>query len=457
MKLSRVFCLFLAYPGLLAVSFLLLAGIPSAALAQEGLIPVPREVKVIATDSQMESRPGFSGNVLGLFGYDTNISYGSGDDSTPETQFESAVPGLSMAIIPGIRYVSPQMMETKRDFGKFHYGIDLNATYRQLYSPDKSGIYNDPRFGAHLGGTFVYMPNPHFTLQGYEIFDRYSEPHYMVRDTFTMSWDQNQLGLLMRIVPGDELFETVIRYNFGLYYFEDSDLSSANKMEHNFQARVSYRFLPHSLLWLVGSYDINSYFENGGVRDSMPVKASGGISTPLWGTNVAISLGGGYGWGFYNSGPSPSTWLAFAGLQYAVSARLKIALQYEHTFNDSLLGSYSDEHNFTAGATLPFGERMLLTGQAGYRHIVFAGVVHADGATGDDTRVDDVVFANLQLGYKLRNDLILRASYRFMTDQTPYRTTTPTNPNPGQGFPLTIVNNPSFTKNELFLQLAWFF
>jgi hypothetical protein len=97
-----------------------------------------------------------------------------------------------------------------------------------------------------------------------------------------------------------------------------------------------------------------------------------------------------------------------------------------------------------------------VTGQAGYRYLTFYGVVHEAGATGDNTREDNVVFANLQLGYKLRNDLILRASYRFMTDQTPYRTTTSTHPN-RERFPLTIVNNPSFTKNELFLQLSWFF
>jgi len=454
MKLKHASCFYIFRMHVFL--FVLLLLIPLAGWAQEGLIPVPRELKVIGVDSQMEGRPGFSGSVLGMFGYDTNISYGSGDDSTTETQFETAVPGLSMSIIPGIKWASPQMLATRRDFGKIHYGVELNAVYRQLYSPDKSGIYNDPRFGAHAGATLMYMPGAHFMLQAYEIFDRYSDPHYMVRDTFTMSWDQNQLGLLMRIVPADELFETVIRYNMSLYYFEDGDLSSANKMEHNFQARVTYRFLPHSLLWLAGSYDINSYFENGGVRNSMPVKVSGGVFTPLW-TELALNLGGGYGWGFYSSGSSPSTWLAFMGVQYAVSTKLKVSLQYDHTFNDSLLGSYSDEHNFSLGATMPFGEKMLFTGQAGYRHLVFNGVVHETGASGDSTRVDDVVFANLQLGYKLRSDLILRASYRFMTDQTPYRATTPTNPNPGQGFPLTIVNNPSFTKNEFYLNLAWFF
>lgn len=439
------------------VFFLIFAIAPQTVFAQEGLIPVPREMKVIGLDPQMEGRPGLSGSVLGMFGYDTNISYGSGDDSTPRTQFESPVPGLSMAIIPSVRFTSPQWFMNKRDVGMLHYGAELQAVYRQFYSPEKSGIYNDPRFGAHVGGNFMYVPNTHFLLQAYEIFDRHAEPHYMVRDTFTMSWIQNQAGLLMRIVPGDELFETVIRYNMGLYYFEDADIASSNKIEHNFQARLTYRFLPHSLLWFVGSYDINSYFENGSIRNSMPVKVSGGLFTPLWGTNMALNLGGGYGWGFYSSGASPSTWLAFMGFQYVISTKIKLSVQYEHIFNDSLLGSYSDEHNFIAGVTMPFGERMLFTGQAGYQYLRFYGVVHEADARGDDIRVDNVVFAKLQLGYKLRNDLILRASYHFMTDQTPYRTTTPPHPNPGDDFPLTIDNNPSFTKNELFLQLSWFF
>ncbi|MBU1243962.1 outer membrane beta-barrel protein [Myxococcota bacterium] len=445
----------LTVPGVLAVLLLT----PVIARAQGGsMIPVPREVGVIAPDAQIESRNGFSGSVLGYMGYDTNISYGSGDDTTAETQFESAVPGLSMSLIPGIRYVSPQLLESERTGGKVHYGFEIRGIYRQNYSPDKSGIYNDPRFGAHLGGVVIYSPSKLFTIQAYEIFDRYSEPHYMIRDTFTASWDQNQAGVLMRIVPGDGLLETVLRYNMNLYYFEESELSSANKMEHNIQARVSYKFLPNSHLWLTGSYDINQYFENGGVRNSMPIKVAGGVSTPLW-TSLALSLGGGYGWGFYASGPAPDTWLAFAGIQYSMSARLKLFFKYEHTFEDSLLGSYSDQNNFTFGATMPFGQNLLFTAQGGYRHLVFASIAHAEPANTENTRVDDIFFADLTLSYKIRKDLVLRAQYKFMTDQTPYRAATPPFPNPGPefDFPLSIVNNPSFMKHELYLTLAWYF
>jgi len=445
----------LAVPGVLAVLLLT----PLVAAAQgSGMIPVPREVGVISPDAQVENRNGFSGSVLGYMGYDTNISYGSGDASTPETMFESAVPGLSMSLIPGIRYTSPQLLESERTGGKVHYGFEIRGIYRQFYSPDKSGIYNDPRFGAHLGGVVIYSPSKLFTIQAYETFDRFSEPHYMIRNTFTTSWDQNSAGVLMRIVPGDGLLETVLRYNMNLYYFEDSELSSASKMEHNIQARVSYKFLPYSQLWLIGTYDINQYFENAGVRNSMPIKVAGGVSTPLW-TSLALSLGGGYGWGFYSSGPAPDTWLAFAGIQYSMSTRLKLGFQYDHTFEDSLLGSYSDQNNFTFSATMPFGQKLLLTAQAGYRHLVFAAVAHAEATNTESTRVDDIFFADLTLGYKLRSDLVLRAQYKFMTDQTPYRAVTGPNPapDPDNQFPLTLVNNPSFMKHELYLTLAWYF
>ncbi len=446
-------------PWLLLLPGVLLWLLPATALAQGGgMIPVPREVNVISPDAQIESRPGFSGSVVGNLGYDTNISYGSGDDSTPETQFESAVPGLAMALIPGIRFTSPQLLESERTGGKLHYGFELRGIYRQFYSPDKSGVYNDPRFGAHLGGTFLYSPSKLFTIQAYEIFDRYSEPHYMIRDTFTQSWVQNQAGVLLRIVPGDGLLETVLRYNMGLFYFEDADLSGANKLEHNLQARVSYKFLPNSHLWLIGTYDINSYFDNGGARDSMPVKVAGGVSTPIW-TSLALSLGGGYGWGFYASGAAPDTWLLFAGLQYSVSTRLKLQGKYEHTFEDSMLGAYSDQHNFTFAATMPFGQNLMLTAQAGYRHLTYVGVLHAEPSNTETTRVDDIIFADLALSYKLRKDLVLRAQYKFMTDQTPYRARTPPYPttDPDFEFPLSIVNNPSFMKHELFLTLAWHF
>ena len=426
--------------------------------AQGGMIPVPREVNVIKTNPQLEARPGFAGSILAYLGYDTNISYGSGDDTLPETQFESVVPGLSLALTPSIRWTSAQLHESSRDAGKLHYGFEISGTYRQMYSPDKSGIYNDPRFGAHVGGVLFYSPSPMFHFQVYEMFDRYSEPHYMIRDTFTQSWDSNQLGVLARVVPGDGLLETVLRYNLGVTYFEDSLLKSANKLEHNFQLRASYKFLPQSQLWLVATYDMNSYFENGSVRDSTPIKLSGGVSTPLW-TSLALSLGGGYGWGMYSSGPSPDTWLAFAGLNYSISARLKAGFLYSHTFEDSVLGSYSDQNNFSLNLTSMFGQKLMLQGQVGYRHLEFFAVAHVAGGSGDDIRVDDVFFADLTLSYKLRPDLFLRAQYKFMTDQTPYRATTPVNPDPDPNseFPLSIVNNPSFIKQELFLTLAWHF
>jgi len=123
----------LTVSGVLAVLLLT----PVIARAQGGsMIPVPREVGVIAPDAQIESRNGFSGSVLGYMGYDTNLSYGSGDDTTAETQFESAVPGLSMSLIPGIRYTSPQLLESERTGGKVHYGFEIRGIYRQNYSPD---------------------------------------------------------------------------------------------------------------------------------------------------------------------------------------------------------------------------------------------------------------------------------------------------------------------------------
>jgi len=452
--------LLLKIPRLLLVPGVLLWLLPAPALAQGGgMIPVPREVNVIAPDAQVENRPGFSGSVVGNLGYDTNITYGSGKDSLVGGRLESVIPGLSMALIPGIRYTSPQLLESERTGGRVHYGFEIRGIYRQFYNPDHQGV-NDPRFGAHLGGTLLYAPTKLFNVQVYEIFDRYTEPHYLVRETLTQSWIQNQAGVLLRIVPGDGLFEAVLRYNMSLFLFEGDLLERSNKMEHNLQARVSYKFLPHSHLWLIGTYDINSYFENGGTRDSMPVKVAGGVSTPIL-TSLALSLGGGYGWGFYSSGATPDTWLLFAGLQYSVSTRLKLQGKYEHTFEDALVGSFSDQHNFSLGATMPFGQKLVLTAQAGLRFVSYTDVpriVEDPNVPHSTSREDTILFADLSLSYKLRHDLVLRAQYKFMTDTTPYQyavNTVPDNDPDNPGAP--IWNNPSFMKHELFLTLAWHF
>ena len=430
--------------------------LPAVAHAQGSMIPVPREVNVISPDAQIESRAGFSGSVLGNLGYDTNISYGSGTAAVVGQRLENVTPGLSMALIPGIRYTSPQLLESERTGGKVHYGFEIRGIYRQYYSSDAEGI-NDPRFGAHLGGTLLYAPSKLFDLQLYEIFDRYTEPHYLVRDTLSQSWIQNQAGVLLRIIPGDGLFETVLRYNMNLYLFDGDQLDRSNKMEHNIQARVSYKFLPNSHLWLIGTYDINSYFDAAGGSDSMPIKVAGGVSTPIL-TSLAVSLGGGYGWGLYDSGASPDTWLLFAGLQYSMSARLKLQAKYEHTFEDALVGEYSDQHNFSVGATMPIGEKLLVTAQAGLRFVTFAGVPVRFDLPDTTTRADTIFFSDLSVSYKLRPDLLLQAHYKLMSDSTPYRYVANTVPDSDPDFGgLPITNNPSYMKHELYLSLAWHF
>lgn len=264
----------------------------------------------------------------------------------------------------------------------------------------------------------------------------------------------NQVGFISQIIPGDGLLQAVLSYNLDLMLFEDSDVSSANRLAHTIGGRVDYKFLPRSTLWIASTFEMFSYLgslDAGGTavgRDWMPLKIYGGVSTPLW-INLGLTVGGGYSFS-WGDVAAPSSWLATASLTYTLASQLKVGVNYSHNFTDSLISAYETSDSFNFFAYVPFGQKMLLQGQVGVKLVNYMGVYYRDAADAAN-RSDLIAFARAQFSYKFSKSLIGSISYSFMGDYTDWmRTGIPY----GSG---TVSNDPSFMKHEIYFMMQYYF
>ncbi|MBU1238518.1 hypothetical protein KJ865_02315 [Myxococcota bacterium] len=436
------------------IPFLFTLLLPNVVFGQDGTgssIPVPNEKIVISTHPMEEGKKGVAGQLGAWLGYDSNLTYGSGTVSSTQTRYEEMIPALSFKLNASVKWTTEELHRRFNAESELQYGLELGAEYHQPYEMTTvDGSYNEPRFNGFLKGVVYWKPSRHFRMELYEIMNRNSKTHYLFKNDFVMSWIENQIGVVAQIIPGDGLLDTTLSYNLGLILFEDSEMSAANRLNHEVGARVAYRFLPQSHLWLAASYDWFQYLDNGS-RDSMPIKFYGGVSTPLW-INLALTVGGGYGMSL--SGNMPATWLATATLTYTLASKLKIGFNYNHSFTDSLISDYSDSHNFSLMSFIPLGDRQMIQAQAGLSLINYVNILYTDPAvTGDANRSDTVIFFRAQYSYKFTKNLLGNISYSFMTDQTPYRASGITS----QTNELPIDNDPSFMKHEVYLALQYLF
>ncbi|MGM0595696.1 MAG: hypothetical protein ACQES9_01525 [Myxococcota bacterium] len=420
-------------------------------------IPVKKERQVITAKPHQSYKGGFQGAVQLFAGYDSNLTYGSDNlDPNGDGQnniYEEAIPALSVRLAPSVKWVTPELHKRGEASTKLQYGFELGGVFRQPYeTTTPNGAYNDLRVAGFLKGVLYYKPSRHFRLQLYEEMNRYSEPHYLLNKDYTQSWIQNSVGGYMTIIPGDGLLDFVLNYNMDFNYFEQEELNSANRVAHTFGFRTQYRFLPRSFIWFAANYNIYQYLENSDSRNSMPIKLYGGLSTPLW-LKFALTVGGGYG--FSLSGNMPQTWLAMANLTYKLSSKYKIGLGYSHDYEDSLIGSYSDTHNFYLLGIMPFTKKILLQGKLGYRLENHYDIYYGYTTDNPTSRTDNIFYLQLMASYKINDNFAARLSYQFMMDKTPYTATTTTNPDPTIN--TAIDNDPSFMKHEVYLSISYFF
>jgi hypothetical protein len=222
--------------------------------------------------------------------------------------------------------------------------------------------------------------------------------------------------------------------------------------------RGSWKFLPKTSLFVEVDQQFLTYLDNSPQNqalrsDSDPFRISAGV-LGLITQKLSVDVQGGYGYGFYSTGPSPSTGIVGASLKYKASFVSNASLDYHHDFANSLIGSYFGLD--TVGLSYSHMiRRVSLFGHLGYERMAFEGTPAMLSASGicvsGETmpcmpqldRVDNYI------SFDFRFEVPIRA---WLTPSAGYDLTS--NVSNGYTRVESVITPVSYTKHEGWIRLA---
>jgi hypothetical protein len=293
----------------------------------------------------------------------TALAVGAGVDSnvffTDQNQISAAV-----------THIMPQFYLTNAGRGAAPdvlFNLVLNGDYRQYYG-DKVNDDEKSAFGVGVGGTLDIGANSPWTFTILQNFIRDVQPSYLpgVRQ-FTR--DVEQPGARIRWRPGGGRLDETLQYTFLLDHFEESDLSAADSVTHAIEFRSAFKFLPKTAVDLTIDQGFVHYINNSSMSkvDSKPFRVTAGL-TGLVTTKLTARLAAGYGNGFYDVDPSPSSFIATAELGWIIGPFARAKIGYQHDFTNSLYGNYYDLDAAYAAWTQQFGSAVTAGLSVRYEH-----------------------------------------------------------------------------------------
>ena len=243
----------------------------------------------------------------------------------------------------------------------------------------------------------------------------------------------------IRFQTGGRAIVPEFRYTNRIDYFESENSRFANRIQHNFGAKLNWWLARFTQFYADASLGIFSGLGDnnlGGMeykRSSLPLRIRIGTNTALT-EKLSTRAYLGFGKGFYSGGEDFTNVLANAGIIYKINPFGRLSVGYTYDFADSINSNYYAEHRLEASLTQQI-RRLLITGKAGLHLRNYAGIPMAIG----DANRTDLIFVVSGIGkYLIRDWLAITGTTQFVTDQTDYVAT-------GSGF----NDDPSFTRFEL--------
>jgi hypothetical protein len=315
--------------GLIAICALLSAPAPAAAEPGDG---VQNEYFVLQAGVNIQG------------GVNTNLFFQDEGEETP-------------GVVPQLLF-QPYLGITNQKNSKVDFNLDWRLGWTQ-YASSEDTVLDQSGLNTLIGGGVTFNPRGSVSFRLNESFTRTNEPpntpggdsiHRVV----------NRAGGTLGIHPGGRVFQGYLSYNWSLFDFSEA-VESLNKNEHDLQGRFVWQFLPRTAAMLTTTYSIISYdspFRTtpSGVPtalanvDSTPLRIQGGLSG-LISNGLALTLLAGYGWAFYESGPSTDGLLFTGQLAYMFgpARKSKVSLDYNYGFQDASIGNFYTAHTFGLG------------------------------------------------------------------------------------------------------------
>jgi hypothetical protein len=329
---------------------------------------------------------------------------------------------------------------------------DFNLTWNQyLSSDDNVSEQSDLGAGALIDALFNPDGVINFNIRNGYI--RSVTPPRTISPE-DVNRHKNELSLIIGVRPGGGAIQGYAGYTWTIDIFERSALSFANRQMHTFGLGAKWQFLPKTQFSLdtsLGFTDPDSAADPTIKSDATIFRAMGGIST-LVTSRFGVVLRGGYGGGYYTTGPSYSSYLAHAEGRFAIGPTIRTAFGYAHDFADSVIANFYADHTIYGRLTFQLIGRLTgsVKGEVRFRSydysgtgpVMFAGTTFCGNAACTTSDRDDVI-GRLDAGvdYQLNRWLFLGANYTFTNDTTDFYIMTPAG----------MVDQAEFTWHELAL------
>jgi hypothetical protein len=302
---------------------------------------------------------------------------------------------------------------------------DAFLFWNQFISGDSS-VIKASDLGAQLLAELKINPLGQLVFSVRDVFQRLVRPGQASQD---VDHDYNDLGANLLYRPGGGALSFSGQYNFVLDIFENSQVSTANRITHKFALNARWQWLPktdftlQTSLWIVDPLD--------DVRPgAMPLRiwlGTNTLITPVFG----VVLRAGYGNSFYTTGPNFSSYLALVEMRYGPNPAMNFAAGYSHDFADAYIGSFYVDHAFYLRYTMQIGGRWQLGAKGEVKLRSYEGIVDPAGidfcgnAACENTRFDLVLRAELFGEYQINTWLFASVLYALNDVTTDFFIRTP--------------------------------
>ncbi len=245
----------------------------------------------------------------------------------------------------------------------------------------------------------------------------------------------------VRLQTGGRAIVPELRYTNRIDYFESTNSRFANRIQHNFGAKVNWwlaRFTQFYADASIGVFSGLGSDADGFKNSSLPLRLRIGTNTALT-EKLSSHAYLGFGKGFYSAGQDFTNVLANIGLRYRINPFGRIGASYTYDFADSINANFYSEHRLEGRITQQI-RRLLLTAKVGAYFRKYQGIPMD---IGEPTR-SDLIFATSGIGkYLVRDWLAITGTVQLVTDQTDFRTMVG-----------DTSDDPSYTRFEIFAGVA---
>lgn len=385
----------------------------------------PASAQVWLADRSGMDGPGFKlGDSLVLHpglclegGYDTNALYSA--DNVEGSGRLRVTPYLDLATLSKQRRAQDTGLTAPRLID-FRLGV---AAFYDWYM----NVADQSDFGVDTSANFALFPEGAFTLLLDASFTRMLQPYEGAQDNHARDIVRPGIGLRFR--PGAGTLSFQGSYHLELTFFEDSVLSDRNDRQvHVVDYENRWKVFPKTALVAKVQFAPTLYTgsDSGAYHsDSMPVRSWFGLQGLLT-DRFGLTLMGGYGASFYDTGPNYDSFLAQGEIMFFVTPFAQIRVGGDHDFVDSFYanffvksGGYVAYQQMFAGLV-----QATLRGDVYYRQYAKGPTTLPDNTTVNKASREDVWAAgSLLVEIRVTSWLLFQVSGQYSADLTDFQYT----------------------------------